>query len=99
MYDERSIELDRVVFLLDIFLTIFTFLASFWGRSVLLARGSVDFFSHLFLIPLMLTLVIGFLSYFGAYQGPRYVSMASMHGPFSVLLPSASGYCLPFSLF
>jgi exopolysaccharide biosynthesis polyprenyl glycosylphosphotransferase len=77
MYDERSIELDRVVFLLDIFLTIFTFLASFWGRSVLLARGSVDFFSHLFLIPLMLTLVIGFLSYFGAYQGPRYVSMAS----------------------
>jgi exopolysaccharide biosynthesis polyprenyl glycosylphosphotransferase len=76
MYDDRSIELDRVVFLLDIFLSAITFILCFWGRNHFLTEDTIDFYSHLFIIPLLLALLIGFLSYFGAYQGPRYTSIA-----------------------
>ena len=75
MYDDRSIELDRVVFLLDIFLSTITFILCFWGRNHFLTEDTIDFYSHLFIIPLLLALLIGFLSYFGAYQGPRYTSI------------------------
>ena len=75
MYDDRSIELDRVIFLLDIFLSTVTFLLSFWGRNYFLTENRIDFYSHLFILPLLLALLIGFLSYFGAYQGPRYTNI------------------------
>lgn len=76
MYDERSIELDRVVFLLDILLSVITFLLCFWGRNHFLTVDTINFYSHLFIIPLLLALLIGFLSYFGAYHGPRYTSIS-----------------------
>ena len=75
MYDDRSIELDRVVFLLDICLSTVTFLLCFWGRNHFLTEDKIDFYSHLFILPLLLALLIGFLSYFGAYQGPRYTNI------------------------
>ncbi len=76
MYDDRSIELDRIVFFLDILLSTITFILCFWGRNHFLSENKIDFYSHLFIIPLLLALLIGFLSYFGAYLGPRYTSIA-----------------------
>ena len=75
MYDDRSVELDRIVFLLDIFFTTITFLLSVWGRNYFFPQEYINFYSHLFLLPLLLALLIGFLSYFGAYQGPRYATI------------------------
>ncbi len=75
MYDDRSIELDRIVFFLDILLSTITFILCFWGRNHFLSENKIDFYSHLFIIPLLLALLIGFLSYFGAYLGPRYTSI------------------------
>ncbi|HET98111.1 MAG TPA: sugar transferase [Desulfurivibrio alkaliphilus] len=73
MYDPRSKELDRTVFLLDLICAVAAFLVAFWGRNLLLpAAGELNIYSHLFLLPLLLTLLIGFLSYFGAYKNPRY---------------------------
>ncbi len=77
MYDDRSVELDRVIFLLDILLTAITFVLSFWGRNYFFAEENIDFYSHFFLLPLILALLIGFLSYFGAYEGPRYTSVVT----------------------
>ena len=77
MYDERSIELDRIVFLLDVVLSVITFILCFYGRNFFLPEESGDLYSHLFIIPLLLALLIGFLSYFGAYDGPRYTSIVS----------------------
>ena len=77
MYDDRSVELDRVVFLLDLFLSTVTFIVSFWGRKLFLSEGNIDFYSHILLLPLLLALLTGFLSYFGAYSSPRYTSVVS----------------------
>ncbi|MBU1456517.1 MAG: sugar transferase, partial [Proteobacteria bacterium] len=75
MYDARSIELSRTVFLLDILMSIGMFLLSFWARDLLTSEGNVDFVSHLFLLPLLLVLVITFLSHFGAYNLPRHTTI------------------------
>lgn len=76
MYDARSIELSRTVFLLDILVSIGMFLLSFWARDLLTSEGDVNFISHLFLLPLLLVLVLTFLSHFGAYDLPRHTTVA-----------------------
>ena len=74
MYDTRSTELDRTVFLLDILISIVVFIFSFLVRSLIFQEGEVNFLNHVFLLPLLLVLLITFLSYFGAYALPRYTS-------------------------
>ncbi|ADH86468.1 sugar transferase [Desulfurivibrio alkaliphilus] len=75
MYDPRSKELDRTLFSLDVVCTVAAFLVAFWARNLLLPEaGQLNLYSHIFLLPLLLTLLILFLSYFGAYQNPRYAT-------------------------
>lgn len=76
MYDEHSIELNRVVFYLDIFCTVIAFLLSFFTRNYFIEDPIINLYSHIFLLPLLLALLINFLSYFGAYRGPRYCSLS-----------------------
>ncbi len=74
MYDENSNELGNTFLLIDILFTIFTFLLSFWGRKFI-TEESLNFYSHLFLLPLLVLFIITFLSYFGAYNGPHKTSL------------------------
>lgn len=75
MYDPRSKVLDKTVFLLDIACTVSAFLVSFWVRDTFsLGIEKLDIFSHLFLLPLLLTIIIVFISLFGAYRSPRYTT-------------------------
>ena len=74
MYDDRSMELDRTVFLLDVLLSTVIFILSFEVRKLFRPDGDISFFTHLFLLPLLLVLVVFFLSYFGAYDLPKYTS-------------------------
>jgi len=75
MYDARSKELDRHLFFLDVIITVAAFLIAFQARNLLLLdTGELSFHSHLFLLPLLITLLIFFLTYFGAYQNPRYAT-------------------------
>lgn len=67
MYDERSTEITRIIFLLDILCTLTTFLFSYWARGFFLPGTSADLYAHLALVPLIIALLITFLSYFGAY--------------------------------
>ena len=76
MYDDRSTELDRTVFLLDILISVTVFIIAFQVRNFLHPDSDIDFFTHLFLLPLLLVLIASFLSYFGAYEVPRYTSNA-----------------------
>ncbi len=39
MYDENSNELGSTFLLLDVFLTIITFMLSFWGRQFITEEG------------------------------------------------------------
>ncbi|MEA3469116.1 MAG: sugar transferase, partial [Thermodesulfobacteriota bacterium] len=74
MYDDRSMELDRIVFYLDLLLSIAMFIISFQVRNLLYLGENIDFYSHLFLLPLLLVLLVSFLSYFGAYRLPRHMT-------------------------
>lgn len=76
MYDETTSELDSNVFLLDVLCTIVSFMASFWLRDFLPIDETLDLYSHVFLIPLLLALILSLLSYFGAYKGPHRTSLA-----------------------
>ena len=70
MQDDRTVELGRTLFLLDTLLTTVTYILAVWIRVSWMGDGDVNFISHLFFIPLLLALVVGFLSYFDAYRGP-----------------------------
>lgn len=75
MYETRRTELYRVVFSLDVLFIIIIFLFSFYVRNYIIQKEEIDLYSHLFLIPLLLTLSVGFLYYFGAYQSPHQTSI------------------------
>jgi exopolysaccharide biosynthesis polyprenyl glycosylphosphotransferase len=77
MYDKNTNELGSHVFLLDILGTIVSFLAAFWIRAFFSFDENLDLYSHVFLIPLLLALVLSLLSYFGAYQGPQKTTLVS----------------------
>jgi exopolysaccharide biosynthesis polyprenyl glycosylphosphotransferase len=72
MYDTRSKELDRTIFFWDVVSIVIVFLLSFKVREFFPLEGTIDLYSHLFLLPLLITLIVGFLSYAGAYGHPRY---------------------------
>ena len=75
MYDKRTAELDKTVFLLDVLLTVIAFLVSFLFCKIFYIEERIGFSSHVFLLPLQLALVITFLSYFGAYKSPRQIGL------------------------
>ncbi len=74
MYDNRSTEFDRTVFLLDVCASIVVFTLSFKISALVFSDMVVNLASHLFLLPLLLVLVGSLLSYFGAYSAPKYTS-------------------------
>ncbi|BBO81318.1 UDP-phosphate galactose phosphotransferase [Desulfosarcina ovata subsp. sediminis] len=71
MYDDKMVEMERAVFLLDLLLTVLAFLGAFWLYMLILPDVEVSFYSHVFLLPLILFFIVGFFSYFGAYEPPR----------------------------
>lgn len=76
MYDDRSMALDRTVFFMDVLVSIVVFMLSFQVRDYLHPDADISLFTHLFLLPLLLVLVVSFLSYCGAYDLPKYTSNA-----------------------
>ncbi len=77
MLDERTLQVGRTVFMLDVVLTAILFICCFWSRGFYTTEYKGDLYSHIALLPLILSLLIGFLSYFGAYAGPRNVNIVN----------------------
>ncbi len=75
MFEEKSEQLNRVVTILDIVLTVVSFLTAYWIHEVFLPSTSANLMSHIALLPLIITLWISFLTLFGAYQSPRVTSL------------------------
>jgi exopolysaccharide biosynthesis polyprenyl glycosylphosphotransferase len=75
MFEEKSEQLNRVVTILDIVLTVISFLIAYWIHEAFLPVSSADFLSHLALLPLIITFWIFFLTLFGAYRSPRVTSL------------------------
>jgi len=71
MRETDNRELGNTVFLADIIFTTLVFLLSFWLRDIFVpSERSLQFISHLFILPLCVVLIIGPLSYFGGYLSP-----------------------------
>ncbi len=67
---------SNTVFLVDVLLTIITFLGAFWARDLFLPEKELlSFNSHLFIIPLVLVLITATLSWFGGYRSPYRVGL------------------------
>ncbi len=76
MHKTRNTGLGDSIFLFDIFFTFLTFLFSFWIRNIILPQEEVlSLYSHIFLFPLLLLLIISLLSYFGGYTEPLKTSL------------------------
>lgn len=76
MREDTTGELGNFVFLVDTFFTIAIFLVSFWARDAFTpSEEPLHFFSHLFLIPLILVFITSFLSYFGGHKSPEKTSL------------------------
>ena len=52
-------DMGRTVYLFDLLLTILGFLGAFWIRRFILPEAEIDFYSHVFLIPLLLFFIVG----------------------------------------
>lgn len=76
MQNRKNTELGSTVFYLDILVTIIIFLISFWARRFFVSVDhDASFYSHVFIIPLLLVLVTAPLSCFGAYRRPYDTTM------------------------
>ena len=76
MNDEKSIQVGQTVLIFDVLLTVLAFIFAFMLREKFIS-GHIHFYSHIALLPLLLVLVVMFLTYFGAYQSPRYMNIKS----------------------
>lgn len=76
MYEKTKQDLDRTVFFLDVLFTVLTFLVVFYIRNIVIAGERVDLFTHIFLIPLFLACITGFLMYFGGYRSPHNTTLS-----------------------
>jgi len=78
-HDTRTRELERTVRILDILGAAGAFLVAFYARNhLLVVEEALDFRDHVLLLPLLLALLVFFLSYFEAYKSPRHATRAGM---------------------
>jgi exopolysaccharide biosynthesis polyprenyl glycosylphosphotransferase len=71
MHLEKQRLIRNLTMIADLAATILVFLLAYWIRDVFSGDDPADFLSHLALLPLVLAIWFFFLSYFGAYRGPR----------------------------
>ncbi len=71
MQETNNRDLGNTVFLTDILLTIVVFMLSFWLRDFFVPSDeSLQFVSHIFILPLCIVMIVASLSYFGGYLSP-----------------------------
>lgn len=77
MQKDPTNELGNSTFLIDVLLTIVTFLIAFGARNIYVDNQvPLNFFSHLFMLPLLLALITGALSFAGGYRSPFETSLS-----------------------
>lgn len=75
MFDEKSQKTQRLLTIWDIFFSLISFVAAIWIQNFR-PEETINFFSHIAILPFLLALLILSLSYFDAYRPPRSASNA-----------------------
>jgi len=73
MFDDRSQKTQRLLTIWDVFFSMVSFVAAIWIQTFR-PDETIDFFSHIAILPFLLALMILSLSYFDAYRPPRSAS-------------------------
>jgi FlaA1/EpsC-like NDP-sugar epimerase len=73
MFDDRSQKTQRLLTIWDVFFSMVSFVAAIWIQTFR-PDETIDFFSHIAILPFLLVLLILSLSYFDAYRPPRSAS-------------------------
>lgn len=74
VHDDKSRQAGRLMFVLDMLVTVMVFLFTFRVREAFFSENPASFTSHLALLPIIIA-PLGFLmSYYGAYRGLRVTS-------------------------
>lgn len=76
MFDEKSEEIGRLLFILDVLLSLLVFLLAYHLRQAILP-GDASLIEHLALFPLILVPLSFFLIKLGVYKGLRVISLHS----------------------
>lgn len=75
MFERQSRQLHRTTVLLDVLLTVLSFLAAYWVRDRVVATPPAELIPHLMLLGIIVPLVVSFLTFFGAYRSLRGFSV------------------------
>jgi len=73
MFDEKTIQIRRLMTVIDLMVTILAYGVAFWLQALLFQQDAdnKDLFSHLALLPLIWAFLLYTLPKFGAYRSPR----------------------------
>lgn len=75
MFDEKTAALGRSILVVDTIVTILAYILAYYSRILYPSDNTADFYSHLALLPLILTLFTGLVSYQTAYKSPRSLNL------------------------
>lgn len=75
MFDEKTAALGRSILLMDTIVTILVYILAYYSRILYHPSYTADFYSHLALLPLILALFTGLVSYQSAYKSPRSLNL------------------------
>jgi len=75
MYEEKSTQMARSVFLADVFVTSIVFVISVWISNQVDIEVRADFASHAALLPLVLLFIVGFLTYLDGYENLCHINL------------------------
>lgn len=75
MFDEKSQKTQRLLGIWDIFFSLVSFAVAIWIQVLIRPFERINIFSHIAILPLLLTIFLLSLSYFNAYRSPRSSSI------------------------
>lgn len=74
MFDRQSQQLRGVTMLLDVSLTVFVFLLSYWLRIAFVGGSRPELLPHVALLPIIAPMWVFLLTFFDAYRSPHAIS-------------------------
>lgn len=96
-FDEKSRQAGRLLLVLDTLLAALVFLATYWVRELIFYANPTDYYAHLAILPLVLSLQALVLFRFGAYRRLRVASIPGY--AWTVVQALAFSFMILFTIF
>lgn len=77
MFDEKTAALGRSILAMDTIASILAYILAYYSWTIYHPNSTSDFYSHMALLPMILALFTGLVSYGTAYRSPRSITLLS----------------------